>query len=252
MKKLAGFLGAVAVLVVSAPLAHATYVLGYSTTVPIAGTPCLALGATDNLATCFPSATLLPASNITITQFTGTSNSPGTAATAQQTGSVVDITTTGSATLYLWLAAPNFTQPVTPPGITDRTSLTVIPTSGSGSASLSSCIDLSNGTTPSVPGFCASPATGSPILNFTFWSDATSVSTNNSGPITSLVPAGPGSPPTYSLSEMLTITFTGASEIEVQTRQVLSSVPEPASIILLGTTTLGLISLLRKKVANRA
>jgi hypothetical protein len=242
MKKLAGFLGAVAALVVSAPLAHANYVLSYQ--LDAGSIVNCANVASDTLATCFASPTAIGGlAGVTITQFTGTSNSPGTAASAQQTGSVVDITTTGAGKLTLWLAAQNFSQPVTPPSITDRTSLTIIPTFGTGSATLANCVDQSNGTAPTPGTFCSSSALT--VNNSLAYSGTTALSNNNSGTVTSLASK-------FSLSEMVVITFTQASEIEIQTRQVLSSVPEPASIILLGTTTLGLISLLRKKVASRA
>ena len=248
MKKLAGSLGLFAVLVVSAPLARANYVLSYSVTGVPGATQCAA-PPSDTLASCFAAPTFIGgAAGITITQFTGTSNSPGTPGLSRQTGSVVDIITTGPGTLDLWLGAPDFTNPSALPLI-DTTSLTIIPTFGIGSANLANCVDLSNGTVPPPPlpgtAFCVTPAGGTPVLNSATYSGTTSLASNNHATLTSI------STP-FSLSEHIVIAFTTASEIEIQTRQVLSAVPEPASIILLGTTTLGLISLLRKKVANRA
>jgi hypothetical protein len=243
MKKRAGFLMALAALAVGTPLAHANYKLSYDVG---AGAVECANVASNTLATCFASPTFVGgAAGITMTQFTGNSNSPGTPANAQQQGSVVDIATTGPGTLTLWLAAQDFTNPVTPPGINIATSLTVIPTSGSGSVTLTSCVDQSNGTAPPLPGvFCSAPAytDDNPTINY---SGTTSQSNNDGGLILAL--AAP-----YSLSQRIVITFTTASQLQVQSRQVLAAVPEPAGIVLMGTATLGVIALLRKRAARRA
>jgi hypothetical protein len=153
-------------------------------------------------------------------------------------------------TLDLWLAAQNFTMPVTPPSVNDATSLTLIPTFGSGSVSLDNCVDLSNGTAPASTAptgphsFCSMPAPGTPINDSMGFSGNTSSSTNNTALLSTIT-----SP--FSLSEHVTITFTGASELEIQTRQVLTPVPEPAAILLLGSTLLGVTTLFRKKLARR-
>lgn len=238
MKKLAGFLGVMA-LMAFAPLAHANYVLSYNSG---AGATNCANVASNTLASCFATPTGI-GGGITVTSFEGTSNSPGTAGGAQQIGSVVDISTTGAGTLTLWLAAQGFTAPTTPPNITDATSLTVIPTSGLGTVTLESCVDQSDGTAPPTGTFCSAPAltVTNPTINY---SGDTSQSNNDSGVITSLAA-------TFSLSEVITITFTEASEIEVQTRQVLTAVPEPGSIVLLGTVLVGLGTLIRKRVASQ-
>ncbi len=239
MKKLAGFLGVLS-LVALAPLARANYQISYQLNGG-AITNC-ANSSNDDLATCFTSPTNI-GGGVTITQLTGTSNSPGTTGEAIQTGSVVDITTTGSGTLNLWLAAQDFTMPVTPPGLNDKGSLTVIPTSGTGTVALTNCVDQSNGTAPPLGPFCSTPAVqfNNPMITY---SDTTSQSNNVSAGISNL------SAP-FSLSELVTITFSSASEIEVQTRQVLAT-PEPASIMLMGSLLAGIATLIRKKAARRA
>jgi len=243
MKKLAGFLGGLAVLVVSSPLAHANFVLSYQ--IGAGAIVNCANAASDTLATCFAVPTAI-GSGLTVTTFQGTSNSPGAPTNSMQTGSVTDITaTTAGVTLTLWLAAQDFTTPITPPPIIDATSLTVIPTNGTGSVTLVNCVDQSNGTAPPLPGvFCSAPAftNTNPVINY---SGTTSQSNNAGGTFSPL--ASP-----FSLSEKVTIGFTTAGEIEVQTRQVLTSVPEPTSIMLLGSVTLGLVSLFRKKLAGRS
>jgi len=247
MKKLAGHIGALAMLVVLAPLAHANYVLSYSTdggaTVHLCpGEPAGGF-ASDTLATCFASPTVV-AAGVTITTFQGTSNSPGGPAISMQTGSVTTIDASVAGTLILYLAAQNFSFPTAPPGfVTDDTSLTVIPTQDTGTVALTNCVDQSNGTAPPVGPFCSSPAIS--VTNATISFSGVTQQSN----------AGFGSTATlssmFSLSEMITIAFS-AGTLEVQTRQVLSSVPEPASIVFLGTTTLVLISFFRKRLASRS
>jgi len=242
MNKIRGVVLSTLAFIGSASLAHANYVLSYQIGAgPI--TNCANV-ASDTLATCFSAPTSV-GSGVTFTQFTGTSNSPGTVASAMQTGSVVDITTTGAITIHLWLAAQDFTAPTVPPGfILDAASLTVIPTSGSGSVTLTDCVDKSNGTAPPTGVFCSTPALSltNPTINY---SGNTSQSNNASGTITTL-----GSP--FSLSEEVTITIAAASELEIQTRQVLTAVPEPGTIVLLGSLLVVIATVFRKRVARQA
>jgi len=55
-----------------------------------------------------------------------------------------------------------------------------------------------------------------------------------------------------SLTEVVTLTFTGAGEIDSGFTIANIAVPEPASVVFLGSTLLGLTALFRKKQAKRA
>jgi len=237
MKAIVSFAGAL-LLACFAPLAHANFQISYQ----VGAGPIIncANSGTDTLASCFAVPTVIDAtSGLQITQLTGTSNSPGTASQARQTGSVVDIINTNAVTLKIWLAAQDFTAPTTPPAIDYKTSLTIIPTTGIGSATLESCVDTSNGTAPPLGSFCSSSA--ATLNNATSYAGTTSLASNNESTISSL--SG-----TYSLSQLLTLTLGAGSEVEVQTRQVLTPVPEPISIALLGAVfLLTSRSILRKR-----
>jgi hypothetical protein len=54
----------------------------------------------------------------------------------------------------------------------------------------------------------------------------------------------------FSLDEVINLTFTGPGDALISAT-LSATVPEPASLVLLGTTLLGLSTLLRKKIASR-
>ncbi len=148
MKKFSGFLG-LAVLASCAQLAQAALQLSYSVNgaTPVA----CALTADDGPAVCLPG-TVSP---ITIQLLDASSNSPGTPANSQEAGSTLVISTPVAATLKIWIAAQDFTTPSAPPDILFSSGLTTNSTTGIGTASLTSCVDTTNGLAPPAVAFCA-------------------------------------------------------------------------------------------------
>ncbi len=57
------------------------------------------------------------------------------------------------------------------------------------------------------------------------------------------------SPNPYSLTEIVTISFSGGRAGQASFDYSVDTIPEPASVLLLGTVMLGAVSLIRRKVA---
>lgn len=233
-------IGALAMVI--APMAHADFVISYNS--GGGAIQCSPSGAPDTGTTCFTAQTNIGtvANPILIQNLSGNSNSPGTSSLSRQAGSVFDIETGASgATVTIWLAAQNFAMPIAPPAlaIQDVSSLTLIPTQGTGTVALQSCIDQNNGTAPPNGTYCG--AAGDLKINSSLgYTDTTSHSVDVTGFTTSL------SAP-FSLSQMVTLTLGANTILEVQTRQVLTPVPEPFSIALLGGVILLTTRSIRRK-----
>jgi len=248
MKNKVGFIGALAFAAL-APLAHANFVIGYSVNGGAAQSCINNTDSTNSTGTtsCFSSATNI-GGGVTVKNLTGSSDSPGNDPLfgSFQQNTDTQITTTSAATLTIWIAAQGFTGPTTPPNIDYSTSLTFIPTrSATVSAVLTSCVDESDGTVPPGGTFCSSPgATLGDTLSVTGPS-STSKSDNNFALITNL-PTQP-----YSLVQKLVITLSAGSNLEIQTSQSLSSVPEPGSVSLLGGIALLTFGAIRRKMTAR-
>lgn len=238
MKKLTAFLGVLAGVAI-APLAHASLTISYQVD---GGAIVQCAVGIDTLAVCSPSIT---DGVVTISALAGHSNSPG-GISADQSGSTVDVSSTAAARVTFWFSAQNFTAPTTPPNIKWLANLqfTSFSPSGTGSITSQNCVDAANGNTPGGPvgqkGFCTAPAG---ILN------------NSVLPIT-----GPGTPPTdtvtssianlaspYALQQKVTLVFNDAGSVNFITSQLLTSVPEPMSIALLGGILLVTTAALRRK-----
>lgn len=242
MKTRIGLMGT-ALFIFCASLAHANFQISYS--LNGGGAINCANSASNLSATCFSTSTNI-GGGVSIFTLQGTSNSPGTASLGFQTGSLTQITTGAApATLDIWVAAQGFTSPSTPPAISYESSLTLIPTTGTGSVSLESCVDTSNGTAPPLGTFCSAPAatlTNGPLA----YNDAISAASNSFGTINTLT-ATP-----YSLSQEIVLSLGANTVLQIQTRQLLTPTPEPAALALLGTTLLGAAFLLRRKKLSKS
>jgi hypothetical protein len=247
MTKLTSLMGTF-LITLCAPLAHADFVIGYSLNGG-AVQPC-ADSANDDVASCFTAGQNI-GGGVTLTNLSGTSNSPGTSAFSDQFGSTTTITTTSSAaTIVLYYAAQDFTLPITTPYVLDyasNISITSAEPGSSGTVALESCVDQSNGTVPAPvgTGFCATPA--KTLTNTVLGVPATiggSASNTVTGLITSL------SAP-YSLSQEVTLTLGKNTSLNLSASQDLTPVPEPASLLLLGSGLLGLGVVVRRKIQSK-
>jgi hypothetical protein len=153
-----------------------------------------------------------------------------------------------------WFSAQDFTFPTAPPGaiswagnleITSNDA--TLPVS-KGTVALENCVDTNNGNTPGgvAPGFC-SKATD-PILNNTPQSWTGTSTPPPDTDFSTILALGPD----YALQEKVTLTFNNAGSVNFITSQVLTPVPEPGSVLLLGGVLLGISGLIRKKIAKRS
>jgi hypothetical protein len=175
---------------------------------------------------------------VTVAVVTSTSNSPGTPSVAEQFGDTVEVTSTGTQTVKIWLTAQDFTSPK---GSLYESSLSTTATAANSqsTAALTGCIDTTNGTAPAL-GCAGGSLTNAPETLM------------GSGALSNTVSAGVGPLATpYSLQEQVTLTLRSGSDFNVITSQSIA-VPEPGSMMLLGTVLIGITTLLRKRAARRS
>lgn len=235
MKRLTGMLGAF-VLLGCAPLMQGALQISYQETSPAGPATLCGTGPDTGPVVCAAS---LP--GVTINVLSASSNSPGTPALSQQFGSTLQITTTADVTLHVWFAAQDFLTPTTPPSILYSSSLSLTSTTGTGKVGLESCVDGSNGLAPPTTPFCSNPEASLTNTDLNY-NGATSSSNTVQENVASLTTVP------YSLSQELTLTLGAGSNLNVITSQILTPVPEPGTLALLGSGLLGVGMLFRRKV----
>jgi hypothetical protein len=206
-----------------------TYQIGSGGTVTVCNT-----GADTGPVIC-PS---IVGSGVTITEFSGISNSPGTSTNTHELASTLDITNSGSssATVTLWVSAQNFTAPTAPPDILWSNEQSLDGVTGTTTGNAIDCVDSTNVLQPggiggTSPTYCLAGQSLSNVAQTI--TGAASANNTTTRTITSL--SGP-----YALSTEITLTLGAGAEMHFQDSQILSQVPEPTSIILMGTLMLGL------------
>jgi len=241
MKTLTVILG-FGVLGALAPTAHAAIAISYSLNGGAAVT-CASLAASTGPISC-PG--LSPTAGLSILQVGAVSNSPGTPALSQQFNANLQIINTSGAsqTLTLWFSAQDFTLPATPPAATYLTNVSTTTTTGTGTVALQSCLDgapagnvlaISAATFSTACTGANSVSQTNPIINYTAGAQSNDVF----GSATIGVP--------FSMSQQVTLVLGNGTNLNVITSASLTTVPEPASVALLGTLLFGTAIGLRKR-----
>lgn len=180
---------------------------------------------------------------LSIQEISASSNSPGTPALSQQQGATLLITTTAAIpSLKIFIGAQDFVTPTTPPAINYLSNLSFTDTTGTGTAALTSCVAGDNGLgeTP----FCGSPEAS--LTNATLTLGPGAGANSISETISSLTVTP------YSLEQEITLlNLSSGANINVITSQILTPVPEPASILFFSSTLLGAGLLFRRKLQSK-
>src|ERR1039457_2246168 len=171
------------------------------------------------------------------------SNSPGNSSLAELLSSTLSITNTGSSTqtLELFIGDVNFSAPTAPPGIEVNSHIggTVAVGSSANLLSFKSCVDPNNGQNTcgiSTPSGLVTAGPGTPNVT----GSPASFKDDQFATILSLGKY-------YSISQALTITLGGASQLNFSDSTTLTPVPEPVSIGLLGGILLLTNRMIRRK-----
>jgi hypothetical protein len=176
-----------------------------------------------------------------VTVSTLSTNGTQTAANSQQFTSTLTISnaTAAPTTITIDTAANFFDTPATPPDIIDSFGYTLNETTGATTASsYTACVDQGNGLT-SLTGTCKAATSitvsGAQVLS----------SPEGTFLLTSLHSE-------FGLNQRVVLTLAPGTSVDVTASQTLTSVPEPASIVMLGSILVGLATLFRKKVARQS
>jgi hypothetical protein len=235
MRKLA-LPGVLLLLAVCAPLAQGAMDL------TINGTSCTGLVATATTAQCAASFTQ---GGLTWLFLNAGSNSPGTAVGAETESATVQVVNNSGVTQTVTLAitAPGFTAPTAPPSLTLFSQIGGSVTTGVAGSTLlyASCVNPNNSADPACPTLGpTATATETAQVGPTISVSNSSFNSNDTTNVTSL-----SSP--YELGEVIVLTLQAGEKLNFSASTDLTPVPEPASVVLLGTMLLGTTSLLRKR-----
>lgn len=222
-------------VLVCAPLANATLTINYQ----------IGAGLVTTCAVGPDAGTICSVSEpgLTMTFIGSTSNAPGTPSVAQQFNSTNLISYSGSVpeTVKIWFTAQGFMMP-TGPGLLYTSELAGTSTLGNtGEQTLSgqSCIDPTNGVAP--PMGCAGGQLNHADQMFLG-------AASNDETITTVV-GSLGTP--YALQQQITLSLNRQAELGFHSSESLTAVPEPGSIVLLGTLVAGLATFIRRRAASR-
>jgi len=244
--KIMGTLFGVFLVAACSPLAHADMQISYQFTSP-AGTATLActtvtgspstVGGITTL--CFPSQTNI-GNNIEVLDLSSTEQQ--TSSHSEQLGSDLEIQNLGSSTvdLTIWLAGNNFTAPTAPPDINYSSKLSITTNTGIGTIGLESCVDTSNNLAPPTNTFCNTPAS-----TLTNTNESYNGSSSNSNTVSTVITSLTTTP--FTLSQKITLVLGAGSDLNIVTSQILTPVPEPMSIALLGGVLILISRAMRRK-----
>jgi len=218
-----------------APLAHADINITYS----VDGSTATSCGPAS--ATFLACTGVITLDGVTIQGLDASDNAPGTASLSKDTSATADITNAGSttATIVINIMADGFTSPVTPPAITLDSHIggTVVVGVSANTLSYQSCVGGNN--LLGCPGTFQS-GIGTPAIT-----SAGSYQNDQVGSIASLAA-------TYSIDETLTIVLGANGDVNFSASTTLSQVPEPSSVVLLGSLLIGVGLVARRKLARNA
>ena len=175
--------------------------------------------------------------NLTLS-LAGLSSAPGSTDLATLQGVAVSITNSGTATatVKVLIGDTGFTAPTAPPDIDLSSQIggTTITGAATGAISFRSCIDSGNAQN-NCPG-----TTSTAFLSHALTNSNSSWSASNTGQIASLL--GP-----YSITEEFDLTIGNHANFNYSASTALVSVPEPASLFVLGASLIGLGVVARRR-----